>query len=90
MNVTPVAEYVNATTMKVVSVEKIVHKLVGVPAWAMRPSYRQQMTCSSAKTAADVRVCKRGCGKLYLDWYDEFVCPVCGYHEYKDKNDRSI
>jgi len=84
MNVTPVAEYVNATTMKVVSVEKIAHKLAGVPVWVMTRSYRRQMTCSSVKPAADVRVCKRGCGKLYLDWYGEMVCPTCGYHEYKD------
>ena len=84
MNVTTVAEYANATTMKVVSVEKIAHKLAGVPAWVMTRSYRRQMTCSSVKPVADVRVCKRGCGKLYLDWYGEMVCPTCGYHEYKD------
>jgi hypothetical protein len=84
MNVTTVVEYANATTTRVVSVERIAHKLAGVPAWMMRPSYRQQMTSSSVNPVADARVCKRGCGKLYLDWYGEMVCPICGYHEYKD------
>ena len=84
MNVTTVAEYANATTMKVVSVEKIAHKLAGVPVWMlMNMSYRQKKS-SSVRQDVGVRVCKRGCGKLYLDWYDEFVCPVCGYHEYKE------
>ena len=33
---------------------------------------------------ATVNVCKNGCGKLYEDWYGELVCPICGYHEYKE------
>ena len=84
MNVTTVAEYVSATTTRAVNVEKIVHKLVGVPAWMMNTGYYPQRKSSSAKKDVDVRVCKRGCGKLYLDWYDEYVCPTCGYHEYKE------
>lgn len=32
--------------------------------------------------SAPVSVCKKGCGRLYRDWFDELVCPVCGYHEY--------
>ena len=33
---------------------------------------------------ATVNVCKNCCGKLYQDWYGELVCPICGYHEYKE------
>ena len=33
---------------------------------------------------ATVNVCKNGCGKLYEAWYGELVCPICGYHEYKE------
>ena len=84
MNVTTVAEYANATTTKAVSVERIAHKLVGAPVWMRSYTYSLLKSSSSAKQDADVRVCKRGCGKLYLDWYDEYVCPTCGYHEYKD------
>ena len=29
--------------------------------------------------------CRNGCGWLYKDWYDELVCPICGYHEYIDE-----
>ena len=36
------------------------------------------------------RRCKNGCGRLYIDWYGELVCPICGYHEYveEDNEDR--
>ena len=90
MNVTSVAEYANATTTKAVSVERIAHKLVGAPVWMRSYTYNLLKHSSSAKQDADVRVCKRGCGRLYLDWYDEYVCPTCGYHEYKECYDRGI
>ena len=35
---------------------------------------------------APASVCKRGCGRLYKDWYEELVCPICGYHEYEEEN----
>ena len=38
----------------------------------------------NATTSATVTVCKHGCGRLYKDWYGELVCPICGYHEYKE------
>ena len=56
MNVTTVAEYVSATTTRAVSVEKIAHKLVGVPAWMMNTGYYRRRNSSSAKKDADVRV----------------------------------
>ena len=90
MNVTTVAEYANATTTTAVSVEKIAHKLVGAPVWMRMYTYNLLKKSFFAKQDADVRVCKRGCGRLYLDWYDEYVCPACGYHEYKDCYDRGI
>ena len=34
------------------------------------------------------RTCRRGCGRLYKDWYGELVCPICGYHEYEEEHDR--
>ena len=40
-------------------------------------------------TASVSRTCRRGCGRLYKDWYGELVCPICGYHEYEELNDRS-
>lgn len=86
MNVTPVEEYVSATTTKAVSVERIVHRLVGVPAWMMKHSPKQRKRSSSASKDVVARVCKRGCKtKLFKDWYGELVCPNCGYHEYEDE-----
>ena len=40
-------------------------------------------------TASANRTCRKGCGRLYKDWYGELVCPICGYHEYEELNDRS-
>jgi intracellular sulfur oxidation DsrE/DsrF family protein len=86
MTVTPVEAYVNATTTKAVSVERIVLRLAGVPAWMMKRSPKRRKIASCAKQGVVVHVCKRGCGtKLYKDWYGELVCPVCGYHEYEDE-----
>lgn len=57
-------------------------------------AYVERIACSSVtvtakdkhvKSSARVSVCKKGCGRLYRDWFNELVCPVCGYHEYSEE-----
>ena len=52
---------------------------------AWRIAYEQAgVNVTTVTKLATVSVCKNGCGKLYEDWYGELVCPICGYHEYKE------
>ena len=65
-------EHVNVVDMKDVHAERIAIELVGVNVTAVK------------KTATVSARCGRGHGRLYKDWYDEWVCPICGYHKYGD------
>tara|TARA_R100000687_G_scaffold54779_1_gene43533 strand:- start:545 stop:787 length:243 start_codon:yes stop_codon:yes gene_type:complete len=65
-------EHANVVDMKDVHAERIAIELVGVNVTAVK------------KTATVNARCGRGHGKLYKDWYDEWVCPICGYHKYGD------
>ena len=50
-----------------------------------RIAYEQAgVNVTTVTKIATVNVCKNGCGRLYEDWYGELVCPICGYHEYKE------
>ena len=61
---------VNVVDMKDAYVGRTAIELVGVNVTAVK------------KTATVNAQCGRGHGKLYKDWYDEWVCPICGYHTY--------
>ena len=61
---------VNVVDMKDVHAGRIAKELVGANAMVVK------------KTATVIAECGRGHGKLYKDWYDEWVCPICGYHTY--------
>jgi uncharacterized protein (DUF2225 family) len=63
-------EHVNVVDMKDVSAKIIAKELVGVNVMAVK------------KTVTATAQCGRGHGRLYKDWYDEWVCPICGYHTY--------
>ena len=71
-------EHVNVVDMKDAYVEKTAIELVGVNAMdslvQTNPVADQHVTATAE--------CGRGHGKLYKDWYDEWVCPICGYHTY--------
>ena len=62
----------------VTALEKTAVRLRGVP---VKIQYTKDAT---PPVRVRARRCKRNCGKLYRDWYDEWVCPTCGYHEYDD------
>ena len=64
--------------LDVTALEKIAVKLHGVTVKS------QYMKVVIPPVRVRARRCKRNCGKLYRDWYDEWVCPTCGYHEYND------
>ena len=55
-------------------VEKIVSESVTVTAKG-----------KDAAKSAPASGCKRGCGRVYKDWYEELGCPSCGYHEYEEE-----
>ena len=62
----------------VTALEKTAVGLRGVPAKI------QYTKVAIPRVRVRVKRCKRNCGKLYRDWYNEWVCPTCGYHEYDD------
>ena len=45
---------------------------------------------ASASVKVNRRTCKRRCGRLYLDWFKEWVCPICGYNEYSEELDAEL
>ena len=65
--------HVSAEDMKDVLVAKTAKESAGVNAKDV-----------SSPVSASVK-CERGHGKLYRDWYGEWVCPICGFHLYEDK-----
>ena len=73
-------EHVNVVDMKDVHAEKTAIELVGASAM---DSLVQTNPVADRHATVNVR-CGRGHGKLYKDWYNEWVCPVCGYHTYGD------
>ena len=44
----------------------------------------------TASVSVSRRTCKRKCGRLYLDWFKEWVCPICGYNEYSEELDEKL
>ena len=68
-----ISVHVNAMDMKDVIAKRTANEPVGVSA-------------TDANKSATVNVkCERGHGKLYRDWFGEWVCPVCGFHLYEDR-----